>query len=386
MIDAQIEQIPLGDPRLRDFVEVPWRLYKGDPFWTPPLRAEYLGSRLLGTVGLLTPRHPYQQHAEVTHFLARKGPDLVGRVSAAINHRFNEYHGTQIGFFGFFETVDDFEVARSLLDAARDWVAKRGMKVLRGPGEYSNATHERQGVLIYGFDTPPTVELTYNPPYYGELLDRYGFHKAMDYHAHVGNELRSDVASRLDRLAPRARRRHEISTRPADLKHLDEEIQLLVNIYNEAWADNWGFLPLTDEETQALANSLRPVVVPELVRFAYVKGEPAAVVGGIPDLYVPLRPRWRWPLDTDLVRMTRVLLQRRRIRRLRGMFLGVRPAFRQMGIDAVLFTEILTAAVPLGFNWVETSMMLENNDAVLRLVDAMGLRLYKTWRIYDLDL
>jgi GNAT superfamily N-acetyltransferase len=170
------------------------------------------------------------------------------------------------------------------------------------------------------------------------------------------------------------------------MKRLDEEVRLLAKIYNEAWADNWGFLPLTDEETQALANSLRPVVVPELVRFAYVKGEPAAVVGGIPDLYVPLRPRWRWPLDTDLVRMARVLVQRRRIRRLRGMFLGVRPAFRQMGIDAVLFHEILTAAVRLGFNWVETSMMLENNDAVLRLVEAVGLRLYKTWRIYDLDL
>jgi GNAT superfamily N-acetyltransferase len=386
MTDVRIEEIPLGDRRLREFVEVPWRLYRGDPFWTPPLRADYLGSRLLGLPGLLTPRHPYHQHAEVTHFLARRGRDLVGRVSAAINHRFNEYHDTEIGFFGFFETVDDFEVTRSLLDAARDWVEKRGMKVLRGPGEYSNATHERQGVLIDGFDTPPTVELTHNPPYYGELLDRYGFHKAMDYHAHVGDELRSDVASRLDSLAPRARRRYEISTRPADLKHLDEEIQLLVKIYNEAWARNWGFLPLTDEETQALANSLRPVVVPELVRFAFVKGEPAAVVGGIPDLYVPLRPRWRWPLDTDLVRMARVLVQRRRIPRLRGMFLGVRPAFRQMGIDAILFHEILAPAVRLGFNWLETSMMLENNDSVLRLVEAVGLRLYKTWRIYDLEL
>jgi GNAT superfamily N-acetyltransferase len=386
MTDVRIEEIPLGDRRLREFVEMPWRLYKGDPHWTPPLRADYLGSRLLGLPGLLTPQHPYHQHAEVTHFLARRGRDLVGRVSAAINHRFNEYHDTEIGFFGFFETVDDFEVTRSLLDAARGWVEKRGMKVLRGPGEYSNATHERQGVLIDGFDTPPTVELTHNPPYYGELLDRYGFHKAMDYHAHVGDELRSDVASRLDSLAPRARRRYEISTRPADLNHLDEEIQLLVKIYNEAWARNWGFLPLTDEETQALANSLRPVVVPELVRFAFVKGEPAAVVGAIPDLYVPLRPRWRWPLDTDLVRMARVLVQRRRIPRLRGMFLGVRPAFRQMGIDAVLFHEILAPAVRLGFNWVETSMMLENNDSVLRLVEAVGLRLYKTWRIYDLEL
>ena len=386
MTSTLIEEIPLGDKRLREFVEVPWRLYNGDPFWTPPLRAEYLGNRLFNTVGLLTPQHPYQQQAEVTHFLARRGPELVGRVSAAINRRFNEHHGTEIGFFGFFETVNDFEVARSLLDAAREWVAQRGMKVLRGPGEYSNATHERQGVLILGFDTPPTVELTYNPPYYGELLDRYGFHKAMDYHAHVATELRSEVASRLERLAPRARRRYEITTRPAELKHLDREVRLLAQIYNEAWADNWGFLPLTDEETQALANSLRPVVVPELVRFAYIKDEPAAVVGGIPDLYVPLRPRWRWPLDTDLVRMLRVLRQRRHIPRLRGMYLGVRPEFRQMGVDAVLFHEILTEALRLKFDWLESSMMLETNDAVLRLVEAVGMRLYKTWRIYDLDL
>jgi hypothetical protein len=166
MAEFFIEEIPLGDGRLRDFVEVPWRLYRGDPCWTPPLRADYLGSKLLRLVGLLTPQHPYHQHAEVTHFLARRGSDLLGRISAAINHRFNDYHHTQLGFFGFFETVEDFDVARALLDAARNWVRERGMTVLRGPGEYSNATHERQGVLISGFEYPPTVELTHNPPYY----------------------------------------------------------------------------------------------------------------------------------------------------------------------------------------------------------------------------
>ncbi len=386
MTELLIEEIPLGDGRLHDFVEVPWRIHRGDPSWTPPLRSEYLGSRLLGLPGLLTPHHPYHRHAELTHFLARRGRELVGRISAAINHRFNDYHHTQIGFFGFFDTVNDFDVARPLLDAARSWVIERGMKVLRGPGEYSNATHERQGVLISGFDYPPTVELTHNPPYYGQLLERYGFHKAKDYHAHVGDELKSEVASRLTRVSDRVRSRYGITTRAADLKRLDEEIQLLVKIYNEAWSDNWGFLPLTDAETHALAESLRPVLVPELLRFAFVKGEPAAVAGGLPDLYVPLRPRWRWPLDTDLVRMLRVLLQRRRIRRLRGMFLGIRPAFRQMGVDAVLFHEILTSALRLGFNWLETSMMLEDNEDIVRLVEAVGLRLYKTWRIYDLDL
>lgn len=386
MMDVRIDEFLLGDPRLREFVEVPWRLHRGDPFWTPPLRAEYLGSKLLGLPGLLTPRHPYHRDAEVTHFLATRGRDLVGRVSAAINRRFNDYHGTEIGFFGFFETVKDFEVARSLLDAARSWVESRGMKVLRGPGEYSNATHERQGVLIDGFDTPPTVELTHNPPYYGEFLERYGFKKARDYYASCAKDADPEHPARLARIAQRVRTRHGITTREANLKALDEEIRLMVTIYNEAWADNWGFLPLTDEDAHALAETLRPVLVPELLIFGYVNGEPAAVVGGLPDLYVPLRPRWRRLLDTDLARTARVLLSRNHIRRLRAMFMGVRPGFREKGVDAVLFYELYKALLPRDFNFVEASMMLENNTGITRLSSAMGLRHYKTWRIYDLEL
>ncbi len=386
MPEFLIEEIPLGDARLRDFVEVPWRLYRGDCCCTPPLRADYLGNKLLGLVGLLTPQHPYHQHAEVTHFLARRDSELLGRISAAINHRFNEYHRMQIGFFGFFETVEDFDVASALLDAARNWVAERGMKTLRGPGEYSNATHERQGILISGFEYPPTVELTHNPPYYSDFLERYGFRKAKDYVACMGEELRPEDASRLARITQHVSNRYGITTRMANLKSLDEEIQLLVKIYNESWAQNWGFLPLTDGDAHALADTLRHVLVPELLRFAFVKGEPAAVVGGLPDLYVPLRPRWRWPLDTDLMRLARVLLQRRRIRQVRGMFFGIRPAFRQMGVDAVLFHEVIAAGLRLGYTNVELSMMLEDNDAINRMAQAFGAHIYKTWRIYDLDL
>lgn len=386
MTEMHIEEISLGDARLAEFVEVPWRLHKGNPLWTPPLRGEYLGSRLQGLPGLLTPRHPYHQHAEVTHFLARRGSQLLGRVSAAINHRFNEYHGTEIGFFGFFEAIDDFGVAQALLDEARGWVEKRGMKVLRGPGEYSNATHERQGVLVWGFEYPPTVELTHNPPYYGELLERYGFQKAKDYHAYMAEDFGPEYSSRLDRLSKRVRSRYGITTRMADLDSLDEEIQLLVTIYNDAWAQNWGFLPLTDDEALALAETLRPVLIPELLRFAFIDGEPVAVVGALPDLYVPLRPRWRWPLDTDLIRSLRVLRQRKRIPRLRIMFMGTRPAYRQMGADAVLFHELYNAALPLGYTMVEGSMMLEDNTDILRLTSALGFRHYMTWRIYDMDL
>lgn len=386
MANFLIEEIPLGDGRLRDFVEVPWRLYRGDPFWTPPLRADYLGSKLLRLAGLLTDRHPYHQQAEVTHFLARRGSDLLGRVSAAINRRFNDYHHTQIGFFGFFETVEDFDVTRGLLDAAGNWVRDRGMKALRGPGEYSNATHERQGVLISGFDYPPAVELTHNPPYYHQLLERYGFQKAKDYHAYLMEEFAPECAARLARIARRVTARYGITTRMANLKSLREEIQLLVRIYNEAWAPNWGFVPLTDDDAHALAESLRHVLVPQLLRFAFVKGEPVAVLGALPDLYVPLRPRWRWPLDTDPIRVARLLLTRRRIRRLRLMFMGIRPGFRQIGLDAVLFNEVRSAAIPLGYTTVDASMMLEDNDPINRVAQAMGMRVYKTWRIYEMDL
>ena len=168
-----IEQIELGDRRLGEFVDVPWRLFRGDPLWTPPLRAELLGSRLFGMTGLLTPEHPYHRDAEVTHFLARDGEKLLGRASAAVNRRFNEHYGSRIGFFGFFDVCNDYEVAAGLLDHAASWLRERGMETMRGPGGYSNATHEAyQGVLIEGFDAPPTVELTHNPPYYGEFLDR----------------------------------------------------------------------------------------------------------------------------------------------------------------------------------------------------------------------
>ena len=151
-----IEQVELGDSRLRNFVRVPWRLFQGNPYWTPPLNGELLGSRLLGLKGLLTPEHPYHQDAEVTHFVARDGQRLLGRISAAVNHRFNAHYGSTIGFFGFFEVVDDFVVAEALLNHARDWIRDYGMTVMRGSGAYSNAaTEAHQAVLVDGFDTPP---------------------------------------------------------------------------------------------------------------------------------------------------------------------------------------------------------------------------------------
>jgi GNAT superfamily N-acetyltransferase len=384
-LSLEIEGIPLGDSRIKLFADFPWRLYRGDPCWTPPLRGDLLGNRLLGLVGLLTPRHPYHRYAEVSHFLAWHGGQPAGRISAAINHRFNNYHGTRIGFFGFFEVIQDYEVARALLDRAREWVLERGMTVLRGPGEYSNATYERQGILIDGFQHPPTMELTHNPPYYGEFLERYGFHKVKDYYAYTF-DVQTPISPRLKSLVEQVRRRREIETRHLNFKELPSEVRLIVKIYNDSWAKNWGFLPITEEEADSLADSLRLIVDPGIIRFAFIKGEPVAVLGAFPDPYYALRPRWRWYGDSDLIRVARLLLMRRRIPCTRLMFFGVRPGFRQLGIDALLFYEAKEYGIKKGYLKCETSMLLEDNNLILRASKFMGAQRYKTWRIYDLPL
>ena len=380
-----IDRIPLGDKRLRTFVDVPWVIHRHDRHWTPPLRGELLGSRLFGLTGLLTPGHPYHRDAEVMHFVARDGRRLLGRASAAINRRFNAYHGTRIGSFGFFDVCDDERVTAGLLDCCRDWLSERGMESMRGPGGYSNATHEAyQGVLIDGFDSPPTVELTHNPPYYAEHLERYGLRKVKDYHAY--RIAIAPASDRLVRIARAVRRRRRIDTRPIDMRRLRDEVNGIVEIYNAAWAANWGFLPLLDAEAGAIADSLRLVADPGLLRFASVNGDPAAVLGALPDPYVPLRPRWHRLSDSDPFRAARLLRMRRRIPTIRLMFFGVRPRYRKLGIDAVLYSEVLEHALRRGYRICEPSLLLEDNELILRASAFMGGERYKTWRIYEMPL
>jgi GNAT superfamily N-acetyltransferase len=383
--EVRIEEIPLGSPRMKAFAGFPWQLHNGDLCWTPPLRGELLGNPVLGMVGLLTRSHPYHRHADVAHFLAWRGKKPVGRVSAAINHRFNEHYGCKTGFFGFFDVVDDYEVARCLIDKARDWAWQRGASVLRGPGEYSTATHERQGVLVDGYEHPPTLELTHNPPYYPQFLERYGFAKAKDYYAYMVDQ-KNPASGDLGPAAAAIRRHGNIETRPLILKDLRSELRLVARIYNEGWSQNWGFLPLTDEEVDLMARTLRVVVDPGLVRFAFVHGEPAAVLGAFPDFNVALRPRWQWYGDSDPVRLARLFWSRRRISAVRLMFYGIRPDFRRLGISAILFDEVLGYGRRKGYRRCDFSMMLEDNHAIIRLCDLAGARRYKTWRIYDLPL
>lgn len=340
---------------------------------------------MFNLIGLLTQKHPYHKHANVTHFLAWRGKKTVGRISASINHRYNKHYEAKIGFFGHFDVIEDYEVASALLDAAKNWVMKRGMYILRGPGEYSNATHERQGILIDGFNYRPTVDCTHNYPYYVDFMERYGFQKAKDYHAYL---MDVDIPSPeiLGTVARRAKAKRQIETRCLEMAKLKDEIKLIVNIYNDAWSKNWGFLPITDEEAEMIADSLEMVVDPGLVRFAYVNGEPAAVLGAFPDPFYALRPQWKWYGDSDLFRILRLLKLRGKIPFSRLIFFGIRPVFRLMGLDAVLFEEVKEYAIKRGYKQCEASLLLEDNELILMASQFMGATRYKTWRIYELPL
>ena len=380
-----IEEFGLGDSRIREFAMLPWRLFRGDPFWTPPLTADLLGSKLLGTTGLLTSEHPYHRHAEVTHFIVRRGGRAVGRISAAINHQFNEYHRVRLGFFGFFNVARDYEAASMLLDSAKEWIAARGMLAMRGPGEYSNATHERQGVLIDGFDTPPTIECTHNPPFYGEFLEQWGLRKVKDYYAYLF-DLNDVPAKRVAAIAGAVRRRGHIETRVARLEDLRDEILRVIQIYNQAWANNWGYLPITEGEAISIADTLKPIIDPGLIRFANIDDELVAVLGAFPDPNWALRPRWGFLGDSDLVRVARLMAVRRHIPRVRLMFFGIVPKHRRAGVDALLFDEAYRYALTRGYRSVEASLLLEDNDLILRASETFGGKRYKTWRIYQHDL
>jgi ribosomal protein S18 acetylase RimI-like enzyme len=256
------------------------------------------------------------------------------------------------------------------------------MTAMRGPGEYSNATHERQGTLIEGFDTPPTVDCTHNPPFYGEFLERWGLSKVKDYYAHVVN-LDTVPADRLARLAAAVRKRNRIETRTVNMADFQAEVRKVIHIYNQAWAANWGFLPVTDDEADTVADMLKPIIDPGLIRFASIDGEEVAVLGAFPDPNWALRPRWGVLGDSDAVRIARLLVMRRHIPRVRLMFFGIAPEYRLRGIDALLFDETYRHSIAKGYKTFEASLLLENNDMVIRPTEFAGGTRYKTWRIYE---
>jgi GNAT superfamily N-acetyltransferase len=356
------------------FIRLPYSLYRGDANWVPPLemeRRDFLDPR----------KNPFLEFGEVALFLARRGKDVVGRIAAVKDPRFNEFQGTNHGFFGLFECVNEPGVARALLDAASQWLKAQGFTTVLGPMNFSG--NQELGLLVDGFGTPPALMTTYNPPYYAQLLEACGFTKAKDLWS-FELSASAEPPEKVVRIAEKIRQREGITVRPADMKHFAEEVVRLKEIYNSAWEKNWGFVPMTEREFDHLAREMKQILRPELVLVAEVKGEPVAFSITLPDANEAIKAAGgrltTFGLPVGLVKM---LLAARKIRRLRLITLGIKEGYRRRGIDAILYLDTLRTARRLGYEGGEISWTLEDNHLVNRAIESMGGQRSKTHRIYQ---
>ena len=358
-----------GRRDLADFVGLPYPLHRGDPCWVAPLRRDVRAR-------LSRARNPFFDHAEAEYFLARSRDRVAGRIAAIHNRLHDEVHGDRVGFFGFFECARDPEVAAALFEAAAGWLRARGLAVLRGPASFS--TNDEAGLLVDGFDTPPTVMMPHNPPWYAGLVEGAGLRKAKDLL--VYRRAADPLPARLVEAAAVLERRHGITVRPLDRRRFEAEVGLVRRLYNAAWERNWGFVPMTDREIAHLATQLRPIVVPELVVFAEREGRPVGFGAAVPDLNVALR---RNPSGRLFPGILKVWWAARRIDRLRVLLLGTLPEWRGKGLDMLLYKGIWEAARGKGYRWAEAGWVLEDNHAMRNGLERMGFERYKTYRLYD---
>ncbi len=327
-------------------------------------------------------RNPFFEHAEAEYFLAERGDAVVGRIAAITNRLHNETHGDRVGFFGFFESVNDQAVADALFAAAADWCRARDHDLLRGPASFS--VNDECGLLVDGFETPPTIMMPHNPRYYVELVERAGFAKARDLLVYQGGAMDHyiPVPERLARATELIRQRQGITLRPLEMKHFEADVERIKAIYNSAWERNWGFVPMTDREIDHLAEQFKPVVIPDIVPFAERDGQVIGFGIVLPDLnevfrhsrsgrLLPLLPRLLWKVKT------------RRFRRARILLLGVLPEYQGKGVDAMLYHWIWTRCGELGITWGEAGWILEDNAAMNAGLEKMTFRVYKTYRMYD---
>jgi GNAT superfamily N-acetyltransferase len=325
-------------------------------------------------------KNPFYKHADAEFFLAACNGEVVGRIGAIVNYNHNKEHNENIGFFGFFECINDQSVANALFDKAKEYLVSHDVKAIRGP--VNPSINDEVGLLIEGFDLSPTILMTYNPPYYIGLIEKYGFQKVKDLYAYDLNQ--DEVYSeKFNRVAELVKKRDSLTFRSLNMKDFDNEVKLVKKIYNGAWVYNWGAVPMTDEEFDALAADLKPVVVPDLVIIAEKQGGPIGFALSLPDINVALKYNKSGMLLTGLYHM---YTKKKLIKRVRIIVLGVLPEYKSTGAASVLFYETAVRARSLGYYYGEASWILEDNVMMNRAAETMNAKIYKKYRLYELPL
>lgn len=369
----QIE--PVGGRReLAAFIDLPYRLHRNHPQWVPPLRLE---RRLF-----LSPRfNPFFKHGEAQLFLARRDREVVGRISAHIDHAYNRYHRSHWGWFGFFECVEDGEVAKELLEAAAGWLEQRGCELMVGPADFT--MNDESGILVDGFSAPPLIREPWHPPYYQRLVEGAGLEKAVDLYVwriHADDYQRTHPM--IFKLAERLEADHGIVVRRMSRLHLRKELDRFAEVYNAAWAKNWGFVPYSKEDLDAFVFDIQLVFDRDWMMVAEKKetGEPVAIAMTFPDINQVLRRMngrllpWGW---YHYLRRNRIMTW------IRVGFLGVKPEYQHTGVAAKLYVEHFETARRKPHKDGHCGWILETNLAMNRAMAAMGSEIAKTYRMYQ---
>ena len=318
------------------FIRFLWDIYANDPLWVPPLMMDR--EKLIDKK-----KNPFYAHSDMELFLAERNGKVVGRIGAIVNHNHNKEHNENIGFFGFYESINDQSVANALFDAAKKYLQSKGVTAMRGPANPS--VNDEYGLLVEGFDRSPVVLMTYNPPYYGTLFEKYGFKKLKDLYAYLLDQ-ETVYSERFVRFNELVKQREGLTFRSVDMKHFKEEVDRIKVIYNKAWSKNWGAVPMTDAEFDALAADLKPVVVPDLIIMAEAKGKPIGFALSLPDINVPLKFNKNGGLLTGLYHL---YTKKKLIDLVRIIVLGVIPEQQRTGAAGVLFYETAVRAKKLGY-------------------------------------
>ncbi|MGE0059318.1 MAG: N-acetyltransferase [Dehalococcoidia bacterium] len=356
------------------FLRLPWRLYKDDPAWVPNLL-------MLQRELISEHKNPFFDHGKAQLFLARRGETVVGRISANIDRRHNEYHHETTGFFGFFEAENDPEIARSLFAAAEVWLREHGMTASRGPFGFS--IDQEVGLLIEGFEHPPMIDMTHAPPYYGPLVESAGYAKVIDLFAYKW-EIK-DPPERMMEAIRKTQAVPGLSVRRVRMSKLKEEVGILLDIYRESWNQNWGYVDVTERAARKMADDLRLIADPNVVLIAEMDGEPAGMVVGIPNLYEAIRD---FKGFIDPIKAIKLLwrLKVRGTETGRLLLFGVKPKFRTRelyGLPFLLLYELYRGAQKKRYKWCEESWVLETNGPLNAMMPYWDAYVYKKYRIYE---
>jgi hypothetical protein len=366
-----------GKAALDRFIALPWRIYRDDPEWVPPLlfeRRQHLDRKA----------NPYFSHAEVQLWLALRGGEPVGRISAQIDQAALARHDDAAGHFGFLEAIDDAEVFAALLGTAEAWLRARGMRCLRGP--FSLSINDESGLLVEGFDTPPSLLMGHAPRYYAGRVEAQGYAKARDLIAYDFDMKKDPLPSSARRLIGRLEAQSGLIVRPLDKSRFDRDLKAILAIFNDAWANNWGFVPFSEVEIAKVAKDLKPLIDADCVAIAELEGEAVAFAVGLPNLNEAIAD-----LDGALLPFGWAKLLYRlkagKIRTARMPLMGVRQAYQGGTLGAALAFAVIGRAHEglrrRGFASTELSWVLEDNLQAQKIIEAAGGVPYKTYRIYE---